>query len=101
MLKQLFTKLQKIPISVEIKHFFLIYNSTDLHVFYFLKTYFESCLIFCIQNEKKFSAKKWLNLKVNLLKTVHVKNKSILEKILIFFLQSAHSDEHIKNFKKI
>jgi len=33
MLKQLFKKLQKIPISIEIKHFlFLLYYSTNLHV---------------------------------------------------------------------
>jgi len=43
MLKQLFKNLQKIPISIEIKHFlFLLYYLTNLHVIYFLKTYFES-----------------------------------------------------------
>jgi len=40
MLKQLFKKLQKIPTSIDIKHFlFLLYYSTNLHVIYFLKTY--------------------------------------------------------------
>jgi hypothetical protein len=43
MLKQLFKKLQKITISIEIKHFlFLLYYWTNLHVINFLKTYFKS-----------------------------------------------------------
>jgi len=33
----------KIPISIEIEIFlFLLYYSTNLHIIYFLKTYFES-----------------------------------------------------------
>jgi len=36
MLKQLFKKVQKIPISIENVHFlFLLYYSINLHVFYF------------------------------------------------------------------
>ncbi len=41
MLKQLFKKLQKILISIEIKHFlFLLYYSTNLHDNYFFKNIF-------------------------------------------------------------
>ena len=40
--KQIFKKLQKILISIEIKHFlFILYYSNSLHVIYFFKTYFE------------------------------------------------------------
>ena len=39
MLKQLFIKVEKIPIAKEIIHFsFLPYYSINLHVLYFLKT---------------------------------------------------------------
>jgi len=73
MLKQLFKKVQKIPISLEIVHFlFSLFNSMmiNLHVF---RKLIKFSFIFCVQNKKRFLAKKSLFLKVNLLKPVHVK----------------------------
>jgi len=63
MLKQLFKNLQKIPISIKIKHFFLLFYSINLHVIYFLKTYFKAYKIlfkFCIMNIKNFFDGPWI-----------------------------------------
>jgi hypothetical protein len=57
-------------------------------------------LIFCIQNKKKFSAKKCLYLIENLFEPVKGKKIVNFGENKIFVMQSTHNGEHIKNSKK-
>ena len=81
MLKQLF-------ISIEIVHFlFLLYYSTNLHVFCFIFCkLIKFSLILCIKNLKKFSAEKYLYPEINLLESVKgKKNRRFLKKFYFIF----------------
>ena len=78
MLTQIFKKVQKIfakntNLNRNYNFLFLLYYSINLNVFLFFENIFRKLikfsLIFCIQNKKKFLAKKFLHLKVNLLFT--------------------------------
>ena len=90
MLKKLFRKLQKIPISIEIVHFFVFTILFDQFTRFviFQKHISKFFLIFCIQNKKMiFSKKKCLYLNVNMLETLTVKRlkvKKIISENQIF-----------------
>ena len=89
MLKQLFKKLRKIPISIEVKNFsLLLYYSTNLHLIYFLKTkknLIKFSLIFSnTQNKKKLFSEKMIVPEIKVVWTC-----TILEKIKILVLTMA------------
>ena len=103
MLKQLFKKVQKIPISIEIVHFlFLLLLFNQFTRFLFFKNFFRKLikfsLIFCIQNKKKFSSWKML-VPESKFAWKGKKNRKFWKK-LEFFLLSTYNSEHIKTSNK-
>ena len=77
MSKQLFKKVQQIPFKIEIIHFLFLLLFDQFKRFLFFEITFRKLIkfsfIFCIKNKNKFSVKKCLLLKVNLLEPVQGK----------------------------